>query len=618
MRRVVLLNLALTFTLLGQRGTGTFEDGLALYNTGAYWEALRVFSELSTQSFDLNPRLTASRYMKARCLFRLRDYQGALWEARLFQRDFPQSSYQDDIHFLLGQIYGEQGAYAQAAWEFAQAATTSESRKVRNRARQLAAEYVHGLVPSERLPELVLKDVSPAGQLVTLLVAERYLMEHQQARAFNLLFQLRPLLQSPDLIDAAIDLDRRLLENGLDTLRVGVILPLSGTYGEVGNTLLNGLRLAAMQFMDTTELAVELLVRDNAALLANTIDIAREFKVRQDVSVIIGPLVSSNVRAAAAVLYDSNKLLFTPTATEDELTRAAVEIYQFQPNRRLLAQALAEYAVKILGLKTFAVISPSDDFGRQCADAFARRVDFLGGHLLYQGWYAGQPTDLSTHFRKLRMLEFERLFEQMSTDTINPPEYYQQLLKPILKDDKPSYSDSLKVPLGNIDAFFFPLHQGDVPFIASQFAHYNFRAYLLGIGGWSEEKALRRHYRYLPHLAIAAGEKLVLPDTSTDSTVKNYYNFFGVLPDRYAFLGYDVMSMLLQNAPYLSNGTNTWRQVLQTMPEYRGLTHRVYWGGANGRENASVFLLEFFRKKLIPAAIYDPTGFHEVRVFRAP
>lgn len=615
MRRYFLI-LPLLFSLIYAQQS-SFDLGTRFYNQGEYWQALVQFSALSNQSIEQNPQLTASLVMRMKCYAKLESYQRSIMLAREFQNEFPESRYQADVYFLLGEIYSIKNDFGEAAWNFAQARTTSDRQNLATEAEKRTQQLILNQVPLSALEVLYSRDLGPAGQFLGLLAVERLLRGGRQTAATDLMFNLRPHLKQSWLINRAMQIDWQISKEVDQTILIGVMLPLNGQYAEIGNQILAGIRYGAMLYADSMKTKVELDIRDNNASLGTSIEIALDFMNNSRLIGVVGPLISDNVKAVAAVLNGSGKILLTPTATENDLVDFSNYLYQFQPNRGVRGAALAAYAVNTLGLKTFAVIAPTDAYGRELTDSFTRKVDELGGQILYEGWYVGEPTDLSNHFKNIRTIGMRSLFELVSSDldSVRQSEY-KSILKPITPDSgrfvrRFTTGDSLKVKLPTIEGLYMPIHQGHV-YVASQVAFYNLNTYILGDENWDDPDNLNKNRRYLPKLAFASSNSIDSSGLHDSGILVEYPMIYDRSPTRYDYTGYDAISLFLDALTQSRFNPVILTEWLKKMGTWRGLISQVKFGGDSPRQNQSVFIMEYENqaRTLEPAGYYDQFGFH--------
>ena len=285
--------------------------------------------------------------------------------------------------------------------------------------------------------------------------------------------------------------------------------------------------------------------------------------------------------------------------------------------------AMAEYAVQILGLQTFAIIAPSTEYGQQLADNFAVRVDELGGIIQYQGWYVGEPKDLSkVHFRRIREQGLEELYHKFQADSLrldslligltsegDSVNVYEEQLQPIFRKSRPTRGDSLGVELSHIDGIFFPIHEGNMRYILYQLASDNLNTHVLGDENWLDKDILKKEVaRYITDLTLVAGDRLGFQQISPAFS-DEYIRIFKHRPDQYDYMGFDVMGMLLEAAQYAGGSSSKLWEVMINSPNYEGLVHQVQWGGDTRRENDLVFLMDYVENAFQLTGYYDNSGF---------
>ncbi len=71
-----------------------------------------------------------------------------------------------------------------------------------------------------------------------------------------------------------------------ENIKIGLIVPLSGEYAEIGNSIINSIRLAVNEIDDSR---IEILPRDTMADPNVALDVAKDL-YQKDVKIIIGPL----------------------------------------------------------------------------------------------------------------------------------------------------------------------------------------------------------------------------------------------------------------------------------------------------------------------------------------
>ena len=93
------------------------------------------------------------------------------------------------------------------------------------------------------------------------------------------------------------------------------MIPVTGEYGKIGQSVINSVRLALNSINDNR---IEILPRDTRADPSTTLKIAKELYEVNGVKIIIGPLFSSSTEYLSEIpevtfLSLTNKLTDTPT-----------------------------------------------------------------------------------------------------------------------------------------------------------------------------------------------------------------------------------------------------------------------------------------------------------------
>lgn len=115
---------------------------------------------------------------------------------------------------------------------------------------------------------------------------------------------LRPVKSVARFATAAIALSVTFAAPALaqETVRIGLVLPLTGQLGTIGKQILWGAKLYVQQKGDTVAgKKIELIMKDDGAIPDNTKRIAQEFIVNDKVNVLAGFGVTPAALAAASL-----------------------------------------------------------------------------------------------------------------------------------------------------------------------------------------------------------------------------------------------------------------------------------------------------------------------------
>lgn len=155
------------------------------------------------------------------------------------------------------------------------------------------------------------------------------------------------------------------LDNIEDTqvLKLGVALPLNSESSAFTQQMFNGIRMAIEDHnavsVDTLTgepiRKIKLIFRDTQNQQGAAEDAIRSLAA-ENVDAIIGPLFSSESRAAARVAEEEQVVMVTPMATDDAVSREKRYIFQANPTIETRGRLMARMAVIGLGLNELGVL----------------------------------------------------------------------------------------------------------------------------------------------------------------------------------------------------------------------------------------------------------------------
>ena len=163
-------------------------------------------------------------------------------------------------------------------------------------------------------------------------------------------------------------------------IKVGFMLPYTGTYAGLGNAITNGFK----QYVDEqggklSGRAVEYFVVDDESDPAKATENASKLTKRDKVDVMIGTVHSGVAMAMAKVARDTNTLLFVPNAGADEVTGAmcAPNVFRTSFSNWQPGYAMGLYVAK--KHKTAVTLTWKYAAGQQMVDGFKEAFEKGGG-----------------------------------------------------------------------------------------------------------------------------------------------------------------------------------------------------------------------------------------------
>ena len=133
-----------------------------------------------------------------------------------------------------------------------------------------------------------------------------------------------------------------------ESIKIGLILPLSGPYADYGNQISNGAKLYMARNGDTIAgRKVELIVRDDTGIAPElTKRLAQELVTNSRVDVLAGFGLSPGALATAAVATQSGKPMVVMNAAASVLTSKSPNIVRVSHTLPQLSQPMAKWALQ--------------------------------------------------------------------------------------------------------------------------------------------------------------------------------------------------------------------------------------------------------------------------------
>ena len=169
-----------------------------------------------------------------------------------------------------------------------------------------------------------------------------------------------------------------------DTVKVGLMLPYTGTYTALGNAITNGFKqYVAENGGKLGGREVEYSVVDDESNPAKATENARKLVSREKVDVLVGTVHSGVAMAMAKVARDSKTLMIIPNAGANELTGPLCSPYVFRSSFSAWqpSYAMGEALAK-KGIKTVATVTWKYSFGEESVAGFKEAFEKGGGKIV--------------------------------------------------------------------------------------------------------------------------------------------------------------------------------------------------------------------------------------------
>jgi ABC-type branched-subunit amino acid transport system substrate-binding protein len=398
------------------------------------------------------------------------------------------------------------------------------------------------------------------------------------------------------------------LERAAGTL--GVVLPLTGRrpLDAVAEESLQGILMAAGIFGRDSLPGpgpVELRVRDSQGrpeqAAAAVLELARD----EGVTSVIGPLTARESEAAAQAADQAGIPLLTLTHDSGVAHRRS-SVFRFGLTRRVEAEALADYAVRELGLTRFAIMYPRDTYGRELETLFWRALEARGANVVGVASYDPSATDFADPIRRLigyvlltpeeraALEERKRMLQRAKR---LPPEKAAELREEARAMLGPN--DEPLPPIVDFEALFIPDSHDNVKLIAPQLAYHAVDGVrLLGSSGWNHPDLVRIAGQHVEGAVFTADFDTRSAHPTLAEFAERYRATFGQEPDVFAAQAYDATNLALLQLARGANGPVGLRDGLlstRAYPGVSGVTSLLPDGNARKRP----FLLGVERRRIV-------------------
>lgn len=346
------------------------------------------------------------------------------------------------------------------------------------------------------------------------------------------------------------------------------------------------------QMADLARRAVEIALAEYIARTGDTLSLelvdtkgngvvtAREIQkiIEKGTSTIIGPIISSNATVAASMLIEHPEVVMvTPTATDEGIAGLGENVFQINITPKAVAEKIATYAVKKLGLKSFASLAPLTEYGNLMTQFFKAKVEELGAVMEVSEYYVPSSNDHRKQFNKIR--------HHFGVKRLNLPDSVTKLTS----SQSASVNRFVERNELYIDGFFIPAMKADNAVkIAAEVPFHKIKTQLLGSNSWNSNTLILDGGTYVNKAVFATGY-------STDSNMEgwkafsqNYLTKYGKKPDKMVTpLCYDAARIVV-NALSKSSSSSDMIREIKSNETFVGLSGIVSIDAVSGANSGIV------------------------------
>ena len=328
---------------------------------------------------------------------------------------------------------------------------------------------------------------------------------------------------------------------------LGIVLPVGGVDGYLGQALFNGIRIAVDEHNEgSAGRPVRMVFRDSGGS-GEGARLAVEGVVVEGADGIIGPLFSDEAETAGAAAEAAGVVLLAPLATDEAVSQGRRYVFQANPTFPARGRAMARYAVGRLSLDRLGVASQRGTLGADMAGAFATEARRLGARVSFEESLASAE-------------DWEDLDREVGASALQGVD---AVYLPVTGRDAPRYAADALRSLDALNRAPRPLGNTEWEGLSS-----------------STSRATRLGAVFTQDFFVAPG--------AADAFGRRYRALAGIGQDRLSLIGYDLARFLLRQ---IGNSETNLGDAIRQAAQFDGVGHRFEFNG--GQINEALFVLGF-------------------------
>ncbi len=201
-----------------------------------------------------------------------------------------------------------------------------------------------------------------------------------------------------------------------DPVKIGVVNEITGVQAQAGEFTVNGIKLAQEEINNAGGVLgrrIELQIEDNQSTNPGTVLAFSKLGRRGDIAGSLGPVRSTQIQAASPTIAKSG----IPTmigGTDISLTRVNNRwVFRARPNDSYSSRVIADFGLKTLKLRKWAIIHSTDAFGSGGGKALTEALAAQGVMPVLDQGYTNNSQDFSAVVLSIKKSEADILATYM-------------------------------------------------------------------------------------------------------------------------------------------------------------------------------------------------------------
>jgi branched-chain amino acid transport system substrate-binding protein len=206
---------------------------------------------------------------------------------------------------------------------------------------------------------------------------------------------------APVVAEAQKVTPRGAIPQGTPTVKIALLLPLSGDSAAVGNAMLDAANMALYDSYlsvpsDKIRSQVILIPKDTGSVPADALRAVQQ-AIDQGATFVIGPLFSQSVTAISPTVREKGITMLT-FSNNKAVAGNGVYVFGFLPEQQV--ERMSDYAF-LHGAQRVAVLAPNDSYGEKINETLKTIYGKKGGIVSPTEFYAPSPTNIDAAVARL-------------------------------------------------------------------------------------------------------------------------------------------------------------------------------------------------------------------------
>jgi len=544
LKKIFLFLLFTAFFAFGQTNDAVVKNARKSLATKDYNAVLDIYKSFSDSASAKNPAFEELKPIYIEALTFLKEYGKISNLSASFIAQYPTSKQVARIYYLWGVAQANLGNYVQAV--------IALDEGLKNGAKDKHTE----------------KSIRNTIELI----AEKYVSQDDvdKLRKSGISGETADILSVQNL--SVREVKKESTDGGSINKTIGLLLPLTGEFSELGLSTLNTVKIILSEHEAATGEKIAIKVYDTEGSAVKTAIRTREL-LKDNISMVIGPVMSNTATVAAAILsqYPDRCVMITPTATDDGIASLGRNIFQINLTQKALAEKIAAYAVEDLRINKFTVLAPLNEYGKIMADYFSSAVKGLGATVEFTEYFSPDASDHRKQFSAIR-------------------DYYADLKFGAAGEsaEKMRYKSDSTIVLGGL---FLPVSQPESAIqLAAQIPFHKIRAQILGASVWDNQKVINDGKTTVQNICFSAGQKIDTESESFKKFIQNYRAMHGAEPNLVvAPLVADAVRLMLKAYSQSASPADLSKNLL-SISGYQGLSSEISFRNSIGVNTGAVVM----------------------------